>query len=277
MFQDIDPHRITYEPGREQPREGDRVVFLKQGLVLLGTDAGALALPEYGQARRALGEATRGLIYMFSVDGAGYHYSPDPAEPFARFAYDRIGVVRSLGPPLPAFAAATAFHIASWYGNNRYCGQCAGPMLPKAGERALHCPVCGLVKYPRISPVVIVGVRDGERLLLARAAKGEYKGYGLVSGFVEPGETLEAALAREVMEETGLTVAGARYYKSQPWAFSESLLMGFFADLRGGGAVRLDSGELSEARWFSREELPADESRFSLTWDMIQAFRNGEV
>jgi NAD+ diphosphatase len=134
-----------------------------------------------------------------------------------------------------------------------------------------------VVEYPRISPVVIVGILDGDDILLAKAAVGEYKKHGLISGFVELGESLEGAVAREVMEEVGLTVHNLRYYKSQPWAFSQSLLMGFFADLKGERTVTVNPAELSEAAWFPRPEIPAGDSRLSLTWDMIEAFRNGEV
>jgi NAD+ diphosphatase len=277
MFQDIEPHKLTYDHDPGEPHDTDQVLFLRDGRVLLAAEAGRLALPTLGEVRGALRDAPRSLIYLFSVDGAGYYYCPEATGEIGPFVYGNIRIVRNLRPSLLAFASATAFHIADWYAHNRYCGRCSGPMRPRDKERAVVCPGCGAVKYPRISPVVIVGVRDGDSLLLAKNSGGEYRNYGLIAGFVEPGETLEAALAREVMEEVGLKIANARYYKSQPWAFSQSILMGFFADLRGERTITLDTAELSEAGWFSRPEIPADEARFSLTWDMIQAFRNGEV
>lgn len=277
MFQDIDPHQLSYEPDRNEPREEDHVLFLRDGRVLLDASHGTLALPMYGEVREALPGDPGGLVYLFSAGGTAFYLSREPAEARGRFVYDTISVVRSLNPPLLAFAAATAFHIATWYVVNRFCGKCAGPMQPKQGERALYCPDCEVVKYPRISPVIMVGVIDGEKLLLTKYAGREYKNYALIAGYVEPGETLEAAIKREVMEEVGLGVANVRYYKSQPWAFSQSLLMGFFADLQGDATITLDTSELSEAGWFHRPEIPVEESRFSLTWDMIQAFRNGEV
>lgn len=277
MFQDIDPHKLTYDPTRGGPGEKDHVLFLKAGRVLLDASQGTLAVPTYGQARRLLQARADRLINLFSVDGVTFYHSLDEIDAFKPYAYESAGAVRRMEPHLLAFATATAFHFALWYANNRYCGQCAAPMLPKHGERALHCPVCGLVKYPRISPAIMVGIRYGESLLLTKYNGREYKNYGLIAGFVDPGETPEAAVEREVMEEVGLKVANVRYYKSQPWAFSQSLLMGFFADLRGDAAITLDPGELSEAGWHQRSELPGDEPRFSLTWDMILAFRNGEV
>ncbi|GFK92926.1 NADH pyrophosphatase [Fundidesulfovibrio magnetotacticus] len=277
MFQDIDPHRIAYTPEHAAPRGHDRMVFLKKQRILLADHGGAPALPVAGDLFPEPGDAARSSIYLFSLGDTAFRYAPGAREEGPGLAYAPCRSVRGLAPGHMAFAAATACHLASWYAHNRHCGLCAAPMLPKEDERALRCPACGMVKYPRISPVVMVGVRHGDALLLVRNATGEYKGQGLVAGFVEAGETLEQALAREVLEETGLRVANPRYYKSQPWAFSQSLLMGFFADLAGDPAVDLGSGELSEALWTPRAEIPGDEPRFSLTWDMIQAFRNGEV
>lgn len=277
MFQDIAPHKLTYDPDRGAPRETDHVLFLKHGRVLMRAEGDRLDVPTYGEARGASRGDPESPRYLFSVDDTAYYCSLHERDAFQPYAYAAIGVVRHLKPSLLAFACATAFHLAHWYGNNRYCGQCAGPLLPRDKERALVCPGCGLVKYPRISPAIIVGVRDGESLLLARDNGGEYTNFGLIAGFVEPGETLEAAVAREVMEEVGLAVANVRYYKSQPWAFSQSLLAGFFADLDGPGTITLDSGELSEAKWTHRSELPADDAKLSLTRDMMRAFRDGEA
>lgn len=277
MFQDIEPYGLTYDPPRRGPEGGDRVLFLTDGLVLLNTEAGRSPVPAYEEARHVLAGAADLPVYLFSLGGTAYYCSLENAGEFSTYAYTKASACRDIKPQSQAFALATAYHLAHWHAQNRRCGRCAGPMRPSPADRSLHCPACGVVKYPRISPVVIVGVSDGERLLLVKNASGEYRNYGLIAGFVEAGETLEAALAREVMEEAGLRVKNPRYYKSQPWAFSQSLLMGFFADLDGDGAISLDSGELSEATWFSRRDLPPDEARFSLTWDMIQAFRHGEV
>ena len=138
------------------------------------------------------------------------------------------------------------------------------------------CKSCGLVEYPKLSPAVIVGVRDGDRLLLTRYLQG-YRHWALVAGYCEVGESLEQTVAREVMEETGLNVKNLSYFASQPWPFSDSLLMGFFCDLDGSDRVTLQQDELSEARWFLRGELPVQPSRASLTSSMIEAFGRGEA
>ena len=142
-------------------------------------------------------------------------------------------------------------------------------------ERAMICPECGNIQYPRISPVIMAAVIDRDKLLVTRYAGREYKGLALIAGFVEIGESIEGALRREVMEEVGLKVKNLRYFGSQPWGFSDSVISGFFADVDGSSQIRLDRDELSEAVWLSRDELPPQKTDISITAAMIEAFRNG--
>ena len=193
------------------------------------------------------------------------------------FVFKSPQVFRKFEPGWLAFAGATAAHLGQWYAQRRFCGKCSAPLSHKPDERALLCKDCGLVEYPKIAPVVIAGIIDGDRLLLTRNAAGTYRQYALVAGYVEIGETLEDAVRREVLEEVGLHVKNIRYYKSQPWAFSGSLLSGFFVELDGSDQITLDTRELSEAVWLRREDIPPAPSGFSLTWTMIEAFRLGQV
>ena len=124
---------------------------------------------------------------------------------------------------------------------------------------------------------VIIGVTDGNRILMSKYAGRSYKKYALLAGFTEIGETVEETVAREVMEEVGLKVKNIRYYKSQPWAFSDTLLIGFYCDLDGDAEVTLDEEELALAEWFERDEIPVEPSRDSLTNEMIIKFKQGEV
>ena len=114
------------------------------------------------------------------------------------------------------------------------------------------------MEFPKICPAVIVGVTDGNRILMSKYAGRSYKKYALLAGFTEIGETVEETVAREVMEEVGLKVKNIRYYKSQPWAFSDTLLMGFYCDLDGDAEVTLDEEELALAEWFERDEIPVE-------------------
>ena len=144
-------------------------------------------------------------------------------------------------------------------------------------ERMLCCRECGNVEYPKICPAVIIGVTDGNRILMSKYAGRTYKKYALLAGFTEIGETVEQTVAREVMEEVGLKVKNIRYYKSQPWAFTDTLLMGFYCDLDGEDKITLDQNELALAEWFEREDIPVKPSRDSLTNEMIMRFKNGAV
>ena len=113
------------------------------------------------------------------------------------------------------------------------------------------------MEYPKICPAVIVAVLDGERILLTKYAGRSYTRYALIAGFAEIGETIEQTVHREVMEEVGLRVKNLRFYKSQPWSFSDTLLMGFYCDLDGEDRITLDQDELAVAEWFNRGQIPA--------------------
>jgi NAD+ diphosphatase len=140
----------------------------------------------------------------------------------------------------------------------------------------LRCPDCGNMIFPKISPAVIVGVTDGDRLLMSKYAGRDYTHYALIAGYTEIGETLEQTVQREVMEEVGLKVKNIRYYASQPWSFSGALLAGFFCDVDGDTHITLDENELSVAEWFRREDIP-DNATISLTGTMMKAFKEGLV
>lgn len=151
-------------------------------------------------------------------------------------------------------------------------------MIPKTTERAMKCTTCGFTDYPKICPAVIVGVTDGDKIMLTKYANRAFTRYALIAGFCEIGETVEDTIRREVLEEVGVRVKNLRYYKSQPWGFSESLLIGFFAELDGDASVTLDTEELKEAVWKNREDIPDDsENELSLTYTMMQAFKRGDI
>jgi NAD+ diphosphatase len=138
------------------------------------------------------------------------------------------------------------------------------------GEAAMRCPACGLLAYPRISPAVMVLVRDGDKLLLARSPHFKPGVFSALAGFVEPGETLEQCAAREVREEVGIEIANLRYFDSQPWPFPNSLMVAFFADY-AGGTIRPDPAEIAEAAWFSPDELPILPDPISISRRLIDA------
>ena len=151
--------------------------------------------------------------------------------------------------------AGRAFQIKEWDRTHRYCGACSSPTVELANERARKCTQCGLLFYPRISPVVMVLVTRGKELLLTRKPGYAAGRYTVIAGFVEAGETLEEAVAREALEETNVAVRNIRYFACQPWPFPHALVIAFHAEYAGGDA-QADGVELEEARWFHADHLP---------------------
>ncbi len=276
MFQDIEPHLFHNEFINKKPAEGDYIFILNKDKVLLEGTNNKLSLPQYNTVNINFPDAIKDLIYLFSIDDKAFYLSLQEITETNILQYQDIYVFRNMKPSWLAFAGATAYHLAHWYDTHCFCGRCKEALKQKTDERALICPRCKNVEYPKISPVVIIGIVDGDKILLTKYSNG-YKRYALVAGFVEIGETLEAAIKREVLEEVGLQIKNIRYYKSQPWPFSGSLLFGFFVELDGSNCVKIDTNELTEAVWINRHAIPSEDSTFSLTWSMIEAFRNGEV
>lgn len=233
--------------------------------------------------------------YLFSIDEIPYFMvrsaEGDPALKLAeeenqetfqedgsgKFSFQGPAYFRIMQPEYQAFAAITAVQLFRWKESRKFCGCCGSRTEDSRTERALVCTKCGHTEYPKICPAVIVAVTDGDRLLMSRYKGKAYRGYALIAGFVEIGETFEETVRREVMEEVGLKVKNIRYYKSQPWAFTDTEMIGFFAELDGDDAIRLQEDELSEAGWYRRDEIPEDVSSISVGSEMKMAFKHQRI
>lgn len=172
--------------------------------------------------------------------------------------------------------AARAVQIVDWDRTHQFCGRCATPTHHQPEERAKKCPNCGLTSYPRLAPAIIVRVErvgeDGRRqILLARNQRFRRGFYSVLAGFVEPGETLEECVQREIYEETSILVNNIRYFGSQPWPFPHSLMIAFVADY-AEGEIEVDGVELDEAYWFSADNLPNIPPPISISRQLIDAF-----
>ncbi|MBK8251968.1 MAG: NAD(+) diphosphatase [Polyangiaceae bacterium] len=172
-------------------------------------------------------------------------------------------------------AAGLAFQIQYWDKNHRFCGGCGGPLALKQTERAKRCDPCDRDFYPPVVPAMIVRVVRGDHILMTRQSRFPKGMYGLVAGFLEPGETLEECVAREVLEETGVRVHNVRYFGSQPWPFPHQIMIGFVADYLSGDIV-VDTSELEEAAWFNRSEMPMLPPPISLARRLIDDFLNAD-
>ncbi len=167
--------------------------------------------------------------------------------------------------------AGRAVQIVDWASTHRFCGRCATPTERQRGERAMRCPACGLSAYPRIAPAIIVLVRRGDEALLAHGTRFPMPFYSTLAGFVEPGESLEETLAREVKEEVGIDVTDLHYFGSQSWPFPHSLMLGFFAKWAGGEIV-VDPTEIIDAKWFRADELPMIPPSMSISRQLIDVW-----
>ena len=168
-----------------------------------------------------------------------------------------------------------AVQIMEWDRTNQFCSRCGTKTLRKPEERGKECPDCGELFYPRISPAVIVLIRKGKEILLARSPNFPPEMYSLIAGFVEPGESAEAAVIREIREEVGIEVRNITYFGTQAWPFPNSLMIGFTAEYDSGD-IQPDGFEIEDAKWFSVENLPVLPGKISIARKLIDSFLKEE-
>ncbi len=278
MIQDIAPRKFHNEYHPEiRPEAGDPVLHFRGRNILVSTKEEGEPWPEYSMLKS---EAQ--LVYAFSIDDIHYFIAlDDEVDVPDWFEYRDVREVRNMDrwEQFQIFAAFTGVHLAGWYRANRFCGSCGGKTEPYTLERAMCCKDCGRVIYPRINPAVIVGVTNGDKLLLTYYARnrGVQKIPALIAGFTEIGETFEECVAREVMEEVGLKVKNIRYYKSQPWGLADDILAGYYCDVDGDDTIRIDENELRKAEWVSRKDITGQPRPGSMTHEMMVWFKEHEV
>ena len=278
MIQDIAPYQYRNEYKPLPADENSIAFYFNEQSVLVKKRPEGIQYPRFKDLAALNEKIYEDSIYLFSIDEERYYLVDDISlERLSLFQMENTEMFRGANPQYLAFAGITAYQLYNWYQKNKYCGQCGSAMGHDEKERMVRCSRCKNIVYPKISPAVIIGVTHGNQLLLTQYRHRLAKHYALIAGFVEIGESLEACVQREVMEEVGLKVNNIRYYKSQPWSFSDTLLMGFFCDLAVDEPIRLDEEELSLAQWFEREEIPVEATRDSLTNEMIMHFKNGEL
>lgn len=282
MIQDI--HGIYHNEYQELiPEQDDCVMFVQGRSVLMSRDSEqTIRYITYGQLMEASGGdiSADACRYLFSIENQGitekyflgnsHMLTPQLME---KYEYRQQNVFRTMKPEDKAFAGITACQLANWYENTQFCGKCGTRLEHDKVERMMKCPKCGAMHYPKISPAVIVAVTNGDKILMTKYAGRDYKKYALIAGFTEIGETIEDTVRREVMEEVGIHVKNIRYYKSQPWSFTDTILMGFYCELDGKDTITMDAHELSVAEWIQRENIPTEYDGISLTNEMIMRFK----
>ena len=280
MIQDIAPHKyyVDYQPS--VPNDTDLVLIYGHHTILCNFEDPEIRYPSIAEITAVFPEIKEKAKFLFRIDETDYYELRSPQLPeFGIWKYENTLILRSTVPGWLGFAGITGYQIHTWYTDHTYCGRCGTKMHAPGNERAMQCPSCGALSYPVICPSVIVAITDGDRLLLTKYAPSHsrHRQYALVAGYTEVGETLEQTVHREVMEEVGLKVKNLRYYKSQPWSFTDTLLMGFFCELDGEDGITLDTDELAMAEWFEREQMPVEAEDLSLTNEMMMAFKHGKM
>lgn len=279
MIQDIAPHKYYVDYHPSTPNDTDLVFIYGHHTILCNFEDPEICYPSIAEIAAVFPEIKEKAKFLFRIDETDYYELRSPQLPeFGIWKYENTLILRSAVPGWLGFAGITGYQIHTWYTDHTYCGRCGTKMHAPGNERAMQCPSCGALSYPVICPSVIVAITDGDRLLLTKYAPSHssHRQYALVAGYTEVGETLEQTVHREVMEEVGLKVKNLRYYKSQPWSFSGSLLAGFYCDVDGDPSITLDREELSVAEWFDRDSLPETPNLISLTGEMIECFRQGK-
>lgn len=250
--------QAVFVPGHRAPAriEGQVACCVFQGnRVFISRAGGQPAIPHWDST--ACDFDLDAAHYLGTLDGAHCYGLALPREAVLPADLELLGL-RALileGNETAAAIAGQAFQVLEWARTHRHCGSCGAPTVAHAADRAVECPDCKLVFYPRISPVIMALVYRKNEILLTRKPGYAPGRYTVVAGFVESGESLEQCLAREVMEEVGVTIRNPRYFGSQPWPFPNSLVMAFSAEWTGGDA-RPDLTELEETRWFAIDALP---------------------
>lgn len=274
MIQEIAPKKYHVEYDIRAPKGDGRCFVFRGRDILERLQDDKLVLPTYGEIRGLIGET----CYLFSIDQEEYYLTSltDPERVPQGYGWWNLRESRAKKDLDLHFAETTAYHLAGWYRDNRFCGRCGEKTQPDTKERMLRCPCCGNMIYPKIAPAIIVALTHEDKILMTRYQGRAYKGYALIAGFNEIGETAEDTVRREVMEEVGLHIKDIRYYGSQPWGMDSNLLMGFYARLDGTAEIHMDRQELSQAAWYCREEIDLEPDGYSLTNHMIQAFRRGD-
>lgn len=195
----------------------------------------------------------------------------DACEPIGKSCFVGIRELNGLLEETLSALAGKAVHIMEWDRNTLFCGRCGSETSLKEEERAKMCPECGFTAFPKISPAIIVLIEKGDKLLLARSPHFPPGRYSIIAGFVEPGESIEQAVVREVMEEVGIGIKNIKYFGSQPWPFPDSLMLGFTAEF-SEGEISVDGVEIEEADWFTINEIPNIPGITSISGKLIRYF-----
>jgi len=277
MIHEIFPHRLSINYlANKRIGEKDYILHYNGNSLLLKTSNEKLEIPQKKDFS-LISDKTE-YTFLFKLNDVSCFLIWDKlktVEP--HFIYKEIDFFRTIRQQEIAWISIVGFHLKNWYSLNKFCGKCGTRAQQKTDERALICPDCDTIVYPKISPAIIVAIICNNKILLARGSNFKGDWYSLIAGYVDVGESLEEALVREVNEEVGLDIKNIRYFKSQPWPLSGSMMIGFIAEADENQPISIDEKEIAEAAWFTRGNLPKHSSNLSIAGEMIEKFEKGKL
>ena len=251
--------------------DDDFLLCYRDNQVLLKKSGDDYEFPRLGEFKEQIASP----VYLFSINSIRCFGLEGSDFETVSFEFQDIFILRNLKKKEMAWIGSVGHQLMTWHHNNRFCGRCGSRTEMAKEERAIVCPACKLVSFPKISPAIIVAITCNNKILLAKGKNYRGDFYALIAGYVDVGETIEETVIREVKEEVGLDIKNLNYYKSQPWPFSGSLMLGFTAEADDTQPIIIDEKEIKEAGWFERGKLPPHASGISISGNLIEAFEKG--
>lgn len=277
MIHEISPHRFNnHFLADRKVGEEDYIFHYDGDSILLRTCGDEFEIPRKKDFPEIPDEAEN--TFLFTLDEVPCFIIWDELKADKPgFVYKELSFFRYARQQEIAWVSMAGFHLMNWYSQNIFCGKCGAITRQKSDDRTIICTGCNTILYPRISPAIIVAIICNDKILLARNSNFPGNWYSLIAGYVDIGESLEEALIREVKEEVGLDVKNIRYYKSQPWPLSGSMMIGFIAEADENQPVAIDNNEIAEAAWFTRGNLTGHSLNISIAGEIIEKFEKGEL
>jgi NAD+ diphosphatase len=272
MIQDIDPHIFSNRFSEiEEIAPDDLIFYYREGMLMMKKNIHGPDIPRYCDFAELSDNCKP--VFLFSINKNNCYLLQNwPDENPEKYTFEEINFVRTYEKKEIAWVSLVAYQLMNWYHLNQFCGKCGTKTVLKSDERAIICNHCETTVYPKISPAVIVAITCKNKILLARGKNFRSNFFSLVAGYVDIGESLENTVMREVKEEVGIDVWNIRYYKSQPWPFSGSMMIGFWAEADDSQPITIDEHEITDAFWFERGKLPNHPPNMSIAGEMIELF-----
>jgi len=275
MIQDIHPH--TFDNRFEvncKAQDEDYIFFFKGNELLLYKENDLSVLPR----RKQLDGINETGIFLFRLDDTACYLITECSVPNSElFVFHEVHFRNPFAQKELDYCTSVALHLKNWYDQHKFCGKCGTATVPQTEERAITCPACKHTKFPTISPAIIVAVLHEDKILLAHNINFPEGFYSLIAGYTDIGETIENTISRELKEEVGIDIKSIRYYKSQPWPFSGSLMIGFIAESEDNQTIQVDGKEIQHANWYTRDNLPIYPPDRSIAGEIIEKFKKGEL